>query len=52
MLGLYEIWNKKFSIRFSKEKAKKMLNETVILGNKLKELIDCIFWSELFRLQK
>ena len=37
----YEIRN--FSIRSSKEKAKKMLNETVILGNKLKELIDCIF---------
>ena len=37
----YEI--RKFSIRFSKEKAKKILNETVTLGNNLKELIDCIF---------
>ena len=40
----YEI--RKFSIRFSKEKAKKTRAETVTLKNKLKELEqnpDCIF---------
>ena len=40
----YEI--RKFSIRFSKEKAKKTRDETVTLKNKLKELEqnrDCIF---------
>ena len=46
MLGVYKYEIRKFSIWFSKEKAKKTRAETVTLENKLKELKqnpDCIF---------